>query len=88
MKAGDVLRQRRDYRLGLERLQLWLRSAEVACQPAPAELISKERGETLQRLLLELEPMEEIFKTISKAFQVSIILHLKNFFVNIHSSFS
>ena len=81
MKAGDVLRHRREYRQGLERLQLWLRSAEAACQPAPAELISKERGETLQRLLLELEPMEEIFKTISKAFQVSISYFIFNIYL-------
>ncbi|KAG7206621.1 hypothetical protein KM043_000301 [Ampulex compressa] len=74
MHAGDLLRNRKEYRLGVERLQKWLRAAEDAL--STTELTSTERikayGESLQALHNEVEGIEELFKQVSKKFQTLI----------------
>lgn len=74
MKAGDILRQRKDYRAGVEKLQNWLRAAEEtlsSTQLTSAESV-KLYGDELQRLQNEIEGIEELFKDISKKFQALI----------------
>lgn len=74
MHAGDILRNRRDFRKGLETLSKWLRNAEsILSNP---QLSSTEKvkayGEQLQKLQQEVEGIEELFKNISKTFQTLI----------------
>lgn len=74
MKAGDILRQRKDYRAGVEKLQNWLRSAEEtlsSTQLTTAESV-KLYGDELLKLQNEIEGIEELFKDISKKFQALI----------------
>lgn len=74
MHAGDLLRNRKDYRAGVENLQTWLRNAESAL--STAQLTSTEKikayGENLQVLHTEVESIEDLFKSISKKFQTLI----------------
>ncbi|KAK2588097.1 hypothetical protein KPH14_004158 [Odynerus spinipes] len=74
MHAGDLLRNRKDYRIGVETLQNWLRNAESAL--ATTQLTSTERikayGEKLQTLHNEVEGIEDLFKNISRKFQTLI----------------
>ena len=74
MHAGDLLRNRKDYRAGVESLQTWLRNAEGAL--STSQLTSTEKikayGERLQVLHTEVESIEELFKNISKKFQTLI----------------
>ncbi|XP_063222936.1 muscle-specific protein 300 kDa isoform X4 [Bacillus rossius redtenbacheri] len=74
MHAGDVLRHRKDYRAGTEKLQAWLRSAEAVL--SSSQLSSTEKikayGEQLQKLQNEVEGIEDLFKAVSKKFQVMI----------------
>ncbi|XP_043492348.1 nesprin-1 [Polistes fuscatus] len=74
MHAGDLLRNRKDYRMGVETLQNWLRNAESAL--STTQLTSTERikeyGEKLQPLYNEVKDIEELFKNISRKFQTLI----------------
>ncbi|XP_046474495.1 muscle-specific protein 300 kDa isoform X6 [Neodiprion pinetum] len=74
MHAGDLLRNRKDYRAGVETLQKWLRNAESVL--STTQLTSTERikayGEQLQLLHNEVEGIEELFRNISKKFQCLI----------------
>ncbi|XP_012253400.2 muscle-specific protein 300 kDa isoform X14 [Athalia rosae] len=74
MHAGDLLRNRKDYRAGVEALQKWLRNAESVL--STTQLTSTERikayGEQLQLLHNEVEGIEDLFKNISKKFQTLI----------------
>lgn len=74
MHAGDLLRNRKDYRIGVETLQNWLRNAESAL--STTQLTSTERikayGEKLQTLHNEVEGIEDLFKNISRKFQTLI----------------
>ncbi|XP_008555407.1 muscle-specific protein 300 kDa isoform X6 [Microplitis demolitor] len=71
MHAGDLLRNRKDYRTGVDTLQKWLRNAESVL--STSQLTSTEKikayGEQLQVLNSEFESIEELFKSISKKFQ-------------------
>ncbi|KAK3930234.1 Nesprin-1 [Frankliniella fusca] len=73
MHAGDLLRLRREFHDGMERLQRWLRGAETVLANLHLELGSAERikayGQELQQLQAEVEGMEQLFKVISKTFQ-------------------
>ncbi|GFG37468.1 hypothetical protein Cfor_07190, partial [Coptotermes formosanus] len=74
MHAGDILRHRKDYRVGVEHMQQWLRNAESVL--SSSQLTSTDRikvyGEQLQRLQSEVEGMEDLFKNVSKKFQAMI----------------
>ncbi|CAG2063292.1 unnamed protein product, partial [Timema podura] len=74
MHAGDILRHRKDYRAGIEKLQGWLRNAEAVL--SSTQLSSTEKikayGEQLQTLQKEVEGIEELFKVVSKKFQAMI----------------
>ncbi|XP_029680499.1 nesprin-1 isoform X2 [Formica exsecta] len=74
MHAGDLIRTRKDYKMGVETLQNWLRDAEAAL--LITGLNSTERikayGEKLQTLHNEVEGIEDLFKNISKKFQALI----------------
>lgn len=71
MHAGDVIRNRKDYRQGVETLQKWLRNVELAL--SATDLTSTEKikayGEKLQVFHNEVEGIEDLFKSISKKFQ-------------------
>ena len=71
MKAGDLYKHKKDYTLGLEKLQKWLRSAEktLSATPINSSESMKAYGDELKKLSIELEEMEELFKEISKKFQ-------------------
>lgn len=74
MHAGDILRNRKDFRKGLEALSAWLRNADsILLNP---QLSSTEKirayGEQLQKLQQEVEGIEDLFKNISKTFQTLI----------------
>lgn len=73
MHAGDLLRLRREFHDGMERLQRWLRGAETVLANLHLELGSADRikayGQELQQLQAEVEGMEQLFKGISKTFQ-------------------
>nr|CAD7429519.1 unnamed protein product [Timema monikensis] len=74
MHAGDILRHRKDYRAGIEKLQGWLRNAEAVL--SSTQLSSTEKikayGEQLQTLQKEVEGIEDLFKVVSKKFQAMI----------------
>nr|XP_033322974.1 nesprin-1 [Megalopta genalis] len=74
MHAGDLIRNRKDYRAGMETLQSWLRNAETAL--AATDLTTTEKikayGEKLQAFHNEVEGVEDLFKSISKKFQTLI----------------
>ncbi|XP_043257159.1 nesprin-1 isoform X10 [Colletes gigas] len=74
MHAGDLIRNRKDYRAGVETLQNWLRSVEAAL--AATDLTTTEKikayGEKLQVYHNEVEGIEDLFKIISKKFQTLI----------------
>lgn len=74
MHAGDILRNRKDFRKGLEALSAWLRNAEsiLSNQQLSSTEKIKTYGEQLQRLQNEVESIEELFKNISKTFQTLI----------------
>ncbi|XP_072386756.1 muscle-specific protein 300 kDa isoform X12 [Diabrotica undecimpunctata] len=69
--AGDILRNRKDFRSGLEVLSKWLRKAEnVLNTPSLGSMERiREHTQNLQRLQGEVEEIENLFKNISKAFQ-------------------
>ncbi|KAF3420921.1 hypothetical protein E2986_09204 [Frieseomelitta varia] len=71
MHAGDVIRNRKDYRQGVETLQNWLRKVESALSATDLTTTEKIQayGEKLQVFHTEVEEIEELFKTISKKFQ-------------------
>lgn len=74
MHAGDLIRNRKDYRAGVEALQKWLRNVESAL--ASTDLTTTEKikayGEKLQVFHTEVEGIEDLFKSISKKFQTLI----------------
>lgn len=72
--AGDLLRNRKDFRAGVEILSNWLRKAEETLnspQLGSTERI-KEHIDKLAKLQSEVEEIENLFKTVSKTFQTLI----------------
>lgn len=69
--AGDLLKQKKEFNLGLEKLSAWLRNAE--------ELLNHPRlgsyeqiqafGQEILKLQTEIETIEEVFKEVSRVFQ-------------------
>lgn len=74
MHAGDILRNRQDFKKGVEKLTTWLRNAESILHKQPLGTTDqiKAYGEELQRLQSEVEDVEELFKNVSKTFQTLI----------------
>lgn len=74
MHAGDILRNRKDFRKGLEALSSWLRNADsILLNPQLSSTDQiKTYGEKLKQLQQEVEGIEELFKNISKTFQTLI----------------
>lgn len=74
MHAGNLIRNRKEYRSGVEKLSAWLRHAEQVLESLPfgsTERI-KEHTQNLLKLQSEIEDVEELFKNISKTFQTLI----------------
>lgn len=69
--AGDILRNRKDFRAGIEILTNWLRKAEetLSSQQLGSTDKIKEHLIKLQKLQGEVEEIENLFKNISKTFQ-------------------
>lgn len=69
--AGDMLKQKKEFQLGLDKLSAWLRNAE--------ELLNHPRlgsyeqiqafGQEILKLQSEIETIEEVFKEVSRVFQ-------------------
>lgn len=74
MYAGDILRNRQDYKQGAEKLNKWLRHAEDVLKKQPAGTSDQIRlhGQELQKLSAEVEDMEELFKQNSRVIQTLI----------------
>ncbi|KAJ8930094.1 hypothetical protein NQ314_017138, partial [Rhamnusium bicolor] len=72
--AGDILRNRKDFRAGVEVLSNWLRKAEnVLNSPSLGSMERiRQHTENLMKLQGEVEEIENLFKNISKAFQTLI----------------
>ncbi|XP_066158002.1 muscle-specific protein 300 kDa isoform X10 [Euwallacea fornicatus] len=72
--AGDILRNRKDFRAGVEVLSNWLRKAEgVLSTPCLGSMDRvKLHRDNLIKLQSEVEEIENLFKNISKAFQTLI----------------
>jgi len=72
--AGDILRNRKDFRAGVEVLSNWLRKAEeVLNTPCLGSMDRiKVHRDNLTKLQSEVEEIENLFKNISKAFQTLI----------------
>lgn len=72
--AGDILRNRKDFRAGVEILSNWLRNAESILSAPSLGSMERIRQHTdnLMKLQGEVEEIENLFKNISKAFQTLI----------------
>lgn len=72
--AGDILRNRKDFRAGVDMLSTWLRGAEGVLKSPDLGSIEKMKGhsEKLHKLLGEVEGVESLFKNVSKMFQALI----------------
>ncbi|KAF5308513.1 hypothetical protein FQR65_LT06178 [Abscondita terminalis] len=69
--AGDILRNRKEFRAGVEVLSNWLRKAENILGNQQLGSLEKIRthGENLLQLQGEVKGIEDLFKNISKTFQ-------------------
>ncbi|KAF5292004.1 hypothetical protein FQA39_LY14121 [Lamprigera yunnana] len=69
--AGDILRNRKEFRAGVEVLSNWLRKAEDLLNNQQLGSLEKIRthGENLLQLQGEVKGIEDLFKSISKTFQ-------------------
>lgn len=69
--AGDILKQRKDFKSGLERLCTWLRNAEDILQnPNLGTIVQIQMfGQNVQKLQTEIDDIEEVFKEVSRVFQ-------------------
>ncbi|KAG5889994.1 hypothetical protein JTB14_035906 [Gonioctena quinquepunctata] len=72
--AGDILRNRKDFRAGVEVLSNWLRKAEDTLNTPSLGSMERIKQHTQKLLQLqgEVEEIENLFKNISKAFQTLI----------------
>lgn len=74
MQAGDLVRNWKDYRTGVEQLQAWLENAEIIL--STTQLTStdniKAYGQQLKILNEEIEGIEDLFKDVSRKFQTLI----------------
>ena len=72
--AGDILKNRHTYERGIQQLCGWLRNAEMILNLQNINTADqiKEHQEHLKQISGELEDMEDLFRNISKSFQVLI----------------
>ncbi|XP_025834538.1 nesprin-1 isoform X2 [Agrilus planipennis] len=72
--AGDILRNRKEFRAGVEVLSNWLRNAEEVVNSQQLGSIDKIKahGEKLLKLQSEVGGIEDLFKNASKTFQTLI----------------
>lgn len=72
--AGDILRNRKDFRAGVEMLSNWLRKAEnILASPSLGSMERiRQHNDKLIKLQGEVEEIENLFKNVSKAFQTLI----------------
>lgn len=71
MYAGDILRNRQEYRHGCDKLTQWLNNADaiLAKQPVSTSDSIRQYGQELQQLAGEIDDIEELFKHNSKIIQ-------------------
>lgn len=69
--AGDILRNRKDFRAGVDMLSTWLRKAEGVLESPQLGSTEKMKNhiEKLYKLQGEVEGVESLFKNVSKMFQ-------------------
>lgn len=74
MHAGDILRNRQEYRSGVEKLKIWLNNAENILNKQPMGTIDqiKAYGNELQDLATGIDDIEDLFKNTSKIIQTLI----------------
>lgn len=70
-QAGDILKQKKDFKLGLEKLTVWLRNAEEILQNPNLGTMEQIQtyGQHILQLQSEIEDIEEVFREVSRVFQ-------------------
>lgn len=74
MHAGDILRNRQEYRAGAERIAKWVQNADSVLNQSPmgsTEQI-KAYGAELQKLAAEIDEIDEVFKNTSRIIQTLV----------------
>ncbi|XP_050704559.1 muscle-specific protein 300 kDa-like isoform X2 [Eriocheir sinensis] len=71
LHQGQIIRTKNDYCSGQDRLEQWIQNAETLLSTTNVCTVEaiREYGEKLKKLNTEIDDMELLFKTISKAFQ-------------------
>lgn len=74
MHAGDLLRNRQDYRAGAEKVAAWIKHADTILTAAPVGSVDQVRayGEQLQQLGAEIDDIDEVFKGTSRIIQAMV----------------
>lgn len=74
MHAGDLLRNRQEYRAGAEKVAAWLRNADAVLSVTPVGSVEQIRGygEQLQQLSAEIDDIDEVFKSTSRIIQAMV----------------
>lgn len=69
--AGDMLKQKREFQLGLDKLSAWLRNAEELVNSPKLGSYAQIQafGQEILKLQSEIETIEEVFKEVSRVFQ-------------------
>lgn len=74
MHAGDILRNRQEYRSGAEKIAKWLQNADSILSQSPMGTTEqiKAYGEELQKLSSEIDEIDEVFKNTSRIIQTLV----------------
>lgn len=69
--VGDLLKQKKEFQLGLEKLSVWLRNAEQLLNHPNLGSIEQIQafGQEILKVQSEIETIEEVFKEVSRVFQ-------------------
>lgn len=74
LHAGEVLRHRKEYRLGTEKLEKWITRANELLASVPVGSLNslQKYGEDLQHLYATVDEMEQLLKQLSRHFQALV----------------
>lgn len=72
--TSDIFKQRKEFQFGLEKLSMWLRTAEQFLNQPQLCNIDEIRafGQDILNLQKEIDTIEEVFKEVSRVFQLLI----------------
>jgi len=74
LHAGEILRHRKEYRQGKEKLEKWIIRANELLASVPVGSLSslQQYGDDLQHLYTTVDEMEQLLKQISRHFQALV----------------